>query len=198
MERSTRFIPRKWTSTLLNTAWLWGQVSVVIPKLGTTLPPAVPNWLQSPLKPRAQLCMEVVTDRGDQRPRVDYDESKIEQDPRWIVLRVWNRVLVSASKVRWPELSQLSLCSEFDKENSMEFSLISLSTYTFYYCGYALILPWSSCYSSHVTPCDCDLWRDHPWHCDKVTWYFPMLHLAILPSHDKNVPIPSLSTYIDQ
>jgi len=33
---------------------------------------------------------------------------------------------VSASKVRWPELSQLSLCSEFDKENSMEFSLISL------------------------------------------------------------------------
>jgi len=44
--------------------------------------------------------MEVVTDRGDQRPRVDYDESKIEQDPRWIVLRVWNRVLVSASKVQ--------------------------------------------------------------------------------------------------
>ena len=68
------------------------------------------------------------------------------------------RKVMSASKVRWPELSQLSLCSEFDKENSMEFSLISLPTYTFYYCGYALILPWSSCYSSHVTPCDCDLW----------------------------------------
>ena len=34
--------------------------------------------------------------------------------------------LLSASKVQWPELSQLSLCSEFDKENSMEFSLISL------------------------------------------------------------------------
>ena len=33
---------------------------------------------------------------------------------------------VSASKVRWLELSQLPLCSEFDKENSMEFSLISL------------------------------------------------------------------------
>ena len=33
---------------------------------------------------------------------------------------------LSASKVWWPELSQLSLCSEFDKENLMEFSLISL------------------------------------------------------------------------
>ena len=123
---------------------------------------------------------------------------------------------LSASKVRWLELSQLSLCSEFDKENSMEFSLISLPTYTFYYCGYALILPWSSCYSSHVTPCDCDLWCDHMWpsvtplwHCDKVMWYFPTLHLvvvspkekkkkrnidndlAILPSHDKVALLPS-------
>ena len=64
----------KKTSILLNTTWLQGQVSVVIPKLGTTLPPAVPNWLQSPFKPRAQLCMEVVTDRGDQRLRVDWNE----------------------------------------------------------------------------------------------------------------------------
>ena len=70
---------------------------------------------------------------------------------------------MSASKVRWLELSQLSLCSEFDKENSIEFSLISLPTCTLYYCGYVLILPWSSCYSSHVTPCDCDLWHDHLW-----------------------------------
>jgi len=51
------------------------------------------------------------------------------------------------------------------------------TTYTFYYCGYALALPWSSCSSHHVTHCDCD-------HCDKVTWYFPTLHLANLPSHD--------------
>jgi len=114
------------TSILLSTTQLQGQVSNAIPELGTVSPPVVPNWLQSPLKPRARLCMEVVTDRGDQRPRVNYDKSKIEQDPRWIVLRVWNRVLVSASKVQWPKLSQLSLCSEFDKENSMEFSLISL------------------------------------------------------------------------
>ena len=100
----------------------------------------------------------------------------------------------------------------------MEFSLISLPTYTLYYYGYVLILPWSSCYSSHVIPCDCDLWLDHLWppvtplwHCDKVTWYFPMLHLvvvspkkkkkkrkekkrninnnlAILPSHDSSLP----------
>jgi len=27
------------------------------------------------------------------------DESKVEQGPRWTVLRVWNRVLVSAAKV---------------------------------------------------------------------------------------------------
>ena len=33
---------------------------------------------------------------------------------------------LSVSKVWWPELSQLSLCSEFDKENSMEFLLNSL------------------------------------------------------------------------
>ena len=133
---------------------------------------------------------------------------------------------LSASKVRWPELSQLSLCSEFDKENSMEFSLISLPTYTFYYCGYALILPWSSCYSSHVTPCDCDLWHNHLWpsvtplwHCDKVTWYFPTLHLVVvspkekkkkrkekkrninndldvLPSHDRNSKSPRCFTVV--
>ena len=64
------------------------------------------------------------------------------------------------------------------------------TTYTLYYCGYAFALPWSSCYSSHVTHCDCDLWCDHMWpsvtpkkklwHCDKVTWYFPMLHLVVV------------------
>ena len=117
-------------------------------------------------------------------------------------------LMVSASKVRWPELSQLSLCSEFDKENSMEFSLISLPTYTLYYCGYALILPWSSCYFSHVTPCDCDLcdvtirhiivtlWQSHmilshtpPCSCkskekEKEKKRNIINDLAILPSHD--------------
>ena len=78
------------------------------------------------------------------------------------------------------------------------------TTYTPYYCGYVLTLPWSSCYSRHVThcDCDCDLTSVTPlWHCDKVMWYFPMLHLIVvnkkrkkkninndlanLPSHDR-------------
>jgi len=179
---------------------------VAIPKLGTTLPPAVPNWLQSLLKPRAWLCMEVVTDRGDQRPRVDLNEIRGWARSKADSAQKWNWVLMLASKVQWPELSQLSLCLEFDKENSIEFSLIPLPTYTLCYCGYALTLPWSSCYSSHVTHCDCDLW-----YCDKVTWLFPALYLvvvspikekekekkrninndlAVLPSHDK--PHPNL------
>jgi len=97
--------------------------------------------------------------------QVSKHPSQISKWPFVIVLKILYQlcVMMSASKVRWPKLSQLSLCSEFDKENSMEFPLIPLPTYTFYYCGYALILPWSSCYSSHVTSCDCDLWCDHLW-----------------------------------
>ena len=117
------YIEKRDTSILLSTTQLQGQVLNAIPELGTVSLPTVPNWLQSPLKPRAQLCMEVVSSRDDHQPRVDKDENKIEQDPRWIVLRVWNRVLVSAAKLRWPELSQLSLCSAFDKENSIELPL---------------------------------------------------------------------------
>ena len=73
----------------------------------------------------------------------------------------------------------------------MEFLLISLPTYTLCYCGYALTLLWSSCYSSHVIHCDCDcdcdvITCDHPshqkklWYCDKVMWLFPALHLVIV------------------
>jgi len=111
---------------------------------------------------------------------------------------------LSASKVQWPELSQLSLCSEFDKENSMEFSLISLLLIHFTTVAMRLLS-----HGPHVTLV---MW--HPvtwpsvpqlWHCDKVTWYFPMLHfvvvssrkekkrkrninndLAVLPSHDNH------------
>jgi len=119
---------------------------------------------------------------------------------------------VSASKVRWPELSQLSLCSKFDKENSMEFSLISLLLIHFTTMAMHLLS-----HSPHVTlvmwpHCDCDPWHDHLWpsvtplwHCDKVTWYFPVLHLVVvnkkrkkkkrninndlvnLPSHDREI-----------
>ena len=71
----------------------------------------------------------------------------------------------------------------------MEFLFISLPTYTLCYCGYALTLLWSSCYSSHVIHCDCDcdvITCDHPshqkklWYCDKVMWLFPALHLVIV------------------
>ena len=107
---------------------------------------------------------------------------------------------MSASKVQWPELSQLSLCSEFDKENSMEFSLISLPTYILYYCDYALILPWSSCYSSHVTVTwpSVTLWQSHvilshapPCSCkskekEKEKKRNINNDLAILPSHDSS------------
>ena len=167
MERSMRFILRK--SILLNTAWLRGQVSVAIPKLGITLPPAVPNWLQSPLKPRARLYMEVVTDRGDQQPRVDWNEIR-----EWARSKVdsalkWNRVLVSASKVQWLELSQLSLCSEFDKENLIEFSLISLLLIHF--------TTMAMCLLSHGPHVTLVMWHTVTmtwpsitllWHCDKV------------------------------
>jgi len=95
----------------------------------------------------------------------------------------WNRVLVSAAKVRWPELSQLSLCSAFDKENSMEFSLISLLLIHFYYCGYALALPWSSCYSCHVTHCDCDMtWPSVTIHHTIVTLWQSHMILSHTPS----------------
>jgi len=85
IERSTRFILWSNTSKLLNTTWLQGQVSVVIPKLGTTLPPTIPNWQWSPLKPRAQLYMEVVTDCDDQQPRIDlwWDKRLSKVQDRW-------------------------------------------------------------------------------------------------------------------
>jgi len=60
-----------------------------MPGFGTVSPPAVPNWLQSPLKPRAQLYMEVASDCDDHRPRVDLYESKSEQGPRQTVLKKW-------------------------------------------------------------------------------------------------------------
>ena len=112
---------------------------------------------------------------------------------------------LSASKVQWPELSQLSLCSEFDKENSMEFLLISLLLIHFTTVAMRLLF-----HGPHVTLV---MWHTVTvtslWHCDKVTWYSPMLHLvvispirkekkrninndlAVLPSHDINSPEPT-------
>jgi len=116
---------------------------------------------------------------------------------------------MSASKVQWPELSQLSLCSEFDKENLMEFSLISLLLIHFTTVAMRLLshgphvtlVMWPVMWQS-VTPL---------WHCDKVMWYFPVLYLvvispirkekkrkininndlAVLPSHDTEWDIAS-------
>jgi len=91
---------------------------------------------------------------------------------------------LSASKVRWPELSQLSLCSEFDKENSMEFSLISLLLIHFTTVAMRLLS-----HSPHVTLV---MWHTvtvtvtiRHTNCDTVTWYFPMLHLVVVRKEKK-------------
>ena len=126
MERSTRFIPRKRTSILLDTTQLWGQVSNAIPELGTVSPPAVPNWLQSPLKPRARLYMEVASSRGDYRPRVDlwWDKrlSKV-QGGRCSEVKSSSNVRLANSKAGIKPTAPLSA---FDKENLIEFSLDSV------------------------------------------------------------------------
>jgi len=83
------------------------------------------------------------------------------------------------------------------------------TTYTLYYYGYALTLPWSSCYFSHVTHYDCNLWHDHLWPSVTPLWQSHVIlshtpscsykkrkekkkkrkrninnDLAVLPSHD--------------
>jgi len=119
--------------------------------------------------------------------------------------------LLSATKVQWPELSQLSFCSAFDKENLIESPLDLLHYIYNYYHGYAPCLPQSSCPLADffVICCDCDLWLcvtwPFPWHLSHLLWLcdchmiFSMLHLsnnlkkkkrkinidlAVLPSHD--------------
>ena len=59
-----------------------------ISRSGTVSLPIVPDWLQSPLKPRAWLYMEVASDHNEHWPRVDLNESKGKQGPRQIVLEV--------------------------------------------------------------------------------------------------------------
>jgi len=71
-------------------------------------------------------------------------------------------VCVSASKVQWLELSQLSLCSEFDKENLIEFPLDFLYYLYNYYMVCALF---SHTYhvTHHMTSCDVTLWLPVMW-----------------------------------
>ena len=73
---------------------------------------------------------------------------------------------LSASKVRWPELSQLSLCLEFDKENSMEFSLISLLLIHFTTMAMSLLF-----YGPHVTLV--------MWHTVTVTCDVTICHIIV-------------------
>ena len=93
--------------------------------------------------------------------------------------------LLLASKPQWPELSQLSLCSEFNKENLMEFSLNFLLLIHFTTMAMHLLSYGPHVTLSHVTYHD--LWRDHLWpsitslwHCDNVMWYVPVLHLVVV------------------
>jgi len=117
---------------------------------------------------------------------------------------------MSASKVRWPELSQLSLCSEFDKENSMEFSLISLLLIHFTTVAMHLLShgPHVTLVMWHTVTVTCDVTIcDHPSHKIVTLWqsHVILFHapscsckkkkekkrkrninndLAVLPSHD--------------
>jgi len=92
---------------------------------------------------------------------------------------------LSAAKVWWLELSQLSLCSAFNKENSIE-SLLDLLYYIYnYYCGYAPCLLQSLCPSADFFVTLLWLWpflwpQSHL--CDSVTimWYFSHSTLVII------------------
>ena len=117
------YIEKRDTSILLSTTQLQGQVSNAIPELGTVSPPAVPNWLQSPLKPRAWLCMEVASSCDDHQSRVDNNENK-----DWAESKVDGaRDVKSSSNVRLANskagIKPTAPLSAFDKENSIEFPL---------------------------------------------------------------------------
>jgi len=73
---------------------------------------------------------------------------------------------MSASKVQWLELSQLSLCSEFDKENLMEFSLNSLLLIHFTTMAICLLS-----HSPHVTLV--------MWHTVTVTCDMTICHTIV-------------------
>ena len=135
IEHSTRFILRKIVAN--NTTWLWGQVSVIVPKLGTILPPSIPNWLTSSLKPRAWLYMEVATDHNNQWPRVDINN------------------------LAWDDLDTLLI--QVDKENSMKF-LLNFLHYLYNYYMVCALSSYTPMWPGHVTSPDCDLWHLVMWY----------------------------------
>ena len=117
---STRFI--RWTLILLSiNAQLQVLALITVPELGTVSPPSVPNWLISPLKPRAQLCMEVTSD-------CDNHQSRVKVVVRIRVSKVWGRqcsgygIKFWCSNLAWDNL--ITLLVWVDKENSIEFPFI--------------------------------------------------------------------------
>ena len=127
-------------------------------QLGTVSLPAVPNWLQSPLKPRAQLCMEVVTNHGDQRPRIDKMRIRWARSKADSVcdVELSSNVRLANSKARIKPTAPLLA---FDKENSMEFLLDFLYYLYNYYMVCALL--------SHTYHVTC--------HVTVTMWHFPTL-----------------------
>jgi len=118
---------------------------------------------------------------------------------------------MSAAKVRWLELSQLSLCSAFDKENSIEF-LLDFLHYLYNYYMVCALFSYAYHVTHHVTSCDI-MWCDAVtschvtmtmWHLWRDTFpHFPLCskskikekekkkkrnidnNLAVLLSHDR-------------
>ena len=94
------------------------------------------------------------------------------------------RIHVLAAKVRWPELSQLSLCSAFDKENSIESPLDFATLYIqllLWLCTLSptVLMPvsWLLCHMLWLC-CDHSVTLVTPlWLCDYHV-IFPILHLS--------------------
>jgi len=170
------YIEKRDTSILLSTTQLRGQVSNTIPELGTMSLPAVPNWLQSPLKPRAWLCIEMASSHDDYQPRVNNNESK-----DWAGSKVDSaQSMESSSNVRLANskagIKPTAPLSVFDKKNLIEFSLNSLLLIHFttvamcllsHGSHVTLVMWYSVTVTCDVTICDC-LSHTPLWHYDKV------------------------------
>ena len=126
--------------------------------LSTVLPLSIPNWLTSPLKPRAQLCIEVTSDHDDYQLRV----KKIMRVKMSKVQNGWCSrygIEFQYNDLAWDDLITLQVW--VDKKNSMEFLLDSIY---YLYNYYMVCVPLS--HTHHVTlSCDVTLW-----HCGVWLW----------------------------
>jgi len=115
MELQHKVSTKNGTSMLHNTTQLWGQVSDTIPELGTVLLLIVPNWLSSPLKPKAWLCHsgpELCHPGTKENERVSWQGSVMSSANKEI--KFW------CKNLDWDTLEPLLV--QVDKENSIEFS----------------------------------------------------------------------------